>query len=72
MFSGQKIVARYTFYANRHFLCDQLFQLFRRLTRVVARLLHSVLCVTTRIFQFLRRLQEVYHGQSEKVQRELA
>ena len=52
MFPGQKIAARYTFSANRHFSRDQFFQQFKSFTRVVARLLHGVLCMTTRIFNF--------------------
>ena len=50
--SGQRIAARYTFSANRHFSRDQYFQQFRIFTRVAARLLHGTLCVTTRIFNF--------------------
>src|SRR5215217_9502385 len=49
MFPGQKIAARYRFSANRHFSRDQFIQQFKRFTRVVARLLHGVLCMTTRI-----------------------
>jgi len=52
MFPGQKIAARYRFSANRHFSRDQFIQQFKRFTRVVARLLHGVLCMTTRIFNF--------------------
>ncbi len=52
MFSGQKIVARYTFSGNSHLSRDQFFQQFKRFIRVVAWLLQGVLCVTTRSFNF--------------------
>jgi hypothetical protein len=51
-FSGQRVAARYTFSANRHFSRDQYFQQFTILTRVAARLLHGAPGVTTRIFNF--------------------
>jgi hypothetical protein len=51
-FSGQRIAARYTFSANRHFSRDQYFQQFTIFTRVAARSLHGALCVTTRSFNF--------------------
>jgi hypothetical protein len=50
--SSQRIAARYTFSANRHFSRDQYFQQFRIFTRVAARLLHGAPGLTTRIFSF--------------------